>query len=760
MTSLPSASDPDSSPPTANETASASVALLHPNVQRWLWRKGWTSLRDAQEAAIPVILQGDQDVIISAATATGKTEAAFLPVCSKLAEDSTPGIRALYIGPLKALINDQFERLEDLCATLDIPVHRWHGDVASQKKTQVREHPRGILLITPESMEGLFVRRGTDIKRMFGALAYVVIDELHSFINTERGRQLQSQLRRLDLTVRRRLPRIGLSATLGDMELAKEHLRPDDATRVHLITSAGGQQELQMQLRGYRVRGRSRPALDDHAVDDDTDGDVDDDVAAIATDLYRVLRGSSNLVFANSRASVEEYADLLRRKCERDRVPNEFWPHHGSLSKGLREDLEARLKERSRPLSAVCTSTLELGIDIGSVKSIAQIGTPFSVASLRQRLGRSGRRGGPAILRLYISEPEITEKTSTIDTLRLDLVQAIAMLNLLLTGWCEPPTQGALHLSTLIQQVLSQIAQFGGVTAAQAWESICQHGPFRGVDVAMFTQLLRALGLANLIVQMDDGTLLLGEKGERLVNHYSFYAAFESPDEYRIVHDGRQLGSMPLNSMIDERYFLIFAGRRWKVLAVDEESKTIVVTPAKGGRPPSFTSRLGGTIHEEIRREMLAVYSGADVPAYLDTTGRELLMEGRGWFARLGLLERSIIPEGQGSLVFCWRGDAVVKTLGALFTSRGLEVDVPLGPVIPLGKASSEEVLDHLRTIATVDAPDPVVLARDVPAKQREKHDVWLDEDLLSAEYASRYLDVSGAIAAARAIVAGVSEGP
>jgi ATP-dependent Lhr-like helicase len=749
-TSPPSGSDTGHRPSTAGEPTSASVPLLHPKVQQWLWRKGWTSLRDAQEAAIPVLLEAERDVIISAATAGGKTEAAFLPICSKLAGDATPGVRALYVGPLKALINDQFERLEDLCTDLEIPVHRWHGDVAATKKSRVFDEPRGILLITPESLEGLFVRRGTEIKRVFGALEYVVIDELHAFINTERGRQLQSLLRRLELTIRHRVIRVGLSATLGDMDLAKDHLRPEGSDRVELIQSSADGQELKLQLRGYRVLLRDRPA--DDPAGSDTEGEVSDDVAAIAKDVYRALRGTSNLIFANRRADVEQYADLLRRQCERDRVPNEFWPHHGSLSKELRESLEARLKERSRPINAVCTSTLELGIDIGSVTSIAQIGTPFTVASLRQRLGRSGRRGGPAVLRLYVSELEITEKTPTIDTLRLDLVQSIAMLNLLLRGWCEPPREGALHLSTLIQQVLSQVAQFGGLTAADAWASLCQHGPFWGVDTRMFAQLLRALGQADLIVQMDDGTLLLGEKGERIVNHFSFYAAFETPEEYRIVHGGRLLGSMPMNSMVDERYYLIFAGRRWKVTAVDEDKKTIHVQPAKGGRLPSFTSRLGGTLHEEIRGEMLAVYSSGDVPAYLDPTARDLLMEARTNFVQLSLHDRLVIPEGRGSLVFCWHSDDVVGTLAALLARQGLKVDVPHGPVIPLAEAPPAETIAQLRSLSVLQPPQPDILAHDVPAKRREKHDVWLDEDLLCAEYASRYLAVRNAIEAARAI--------
>src|SRR5260221_12764473 len=148
MSSLPSASS-------STPAASQAFDLLAEPVRRWVYDQGWQTLRDAQEAAIPVLLDGSEDVIIAAATAAGKTEAAFLPICSRLTADPppAPGVRVLYVAPLKALINDQFGRLSGLCERLDIPVHRWHGDVPASKKSAVLKKPGGILLITPESLE-------------------------------------------------------------------------------------------------------------------------------------------------------------------------------------------------------------------------------------------------------------------------------------------------------------------------------------------------------------------------------------------------------------------------------------------------------------------------------------------------------------------------------------------------------------------------------------------------------------------------------
>ena len=534
------------------DAASQAFELLAEPVRRWVYDQGWQTLRDAQEAAIPVLLAGTADVIIAAATAAGKTEAAFLPICSRLESDPAraPGVRVLYVAPLKALINDQYDRLAGLCERLEIAVHRWHGDVPASKKSAFLKRPDGILLITPESLEALFVIRGSAVAGLLAALQYVVVDELHAFLGTERGAQLRSLLHRVELAIRRRVPRVGLSATLGDMSLAAEALRPGEPENVRCIVSAAGGQELSVQVRGYLTMSSTSDRPDDEALDQQQ----------ITADLFRVLRGQDNLAFANSRADVELYAARLRDMCEVAGHPNEFFPHHGSLAKELREEAEAALKDHGRPATAVATTTLEMGIDIGSVQSVAQLGAPPSVAALRQRLGRSGRRGEPAILRVYVTEPSVDPRTSLADELRAELVQTIAMLELLRAGWCEPPDQDALHPSTLIQQLLSAIAQHGGITAAAGYRALCGPGsPFTAVTQAQFGSLLRDLGTREVLTQAADGTLLLGAVGERTVNHYSFYAAFTAAEEYRLFTGGRPLGTMPADLTLYAGALLIFA---------------------------------------------------------------------------------------------------------------------------------------------------------------------------------------------------------
>lgn len=742
MTTLPASG--------SDRVSSRAYETFHPRVQQWIYQRQWGQLRDAQERAAPAILAGDQDILVGAATASGKTEAAWLPICSALIFDaeqcrSRSGVQALYVSPLKALINDQYDRLTLLCTDLDLPVHRWHGDVAGSRKAAVLRSPAGILLITPESLEALFVTGGTRIGDILGALRYVVIDEFHSFFGTERGAQLQSLLHRIDLLTRYRVPRIALSATLGDFDAAASFLRPGVGDAVQRISSDDDSRELRLQLRGYLALdpAKQRPKLTDSTPAGEAEADPWDK-AAIADHLFRTLRGKDNLVFVRSRGSVEEYSDMLDRRSKSSGVPNEFLPHHGNLSKDLREHVETRLKDSTLPITAICTSTLEMGIDIGSVHSVVQIGAPPSVASLRQRLGRSGRRDGePAVLWLYLSEPEVTAKTPPSDLLRSELVQTIAMIDLLLEKWYEPPDLSRLHLSTLIQQILSVIAQRSGARAEALYSALCAGGPFARVDRQTFVHLLHAMGAADLITQSTDGLLLPGPTGERMINHYSFYTAFHTAEEYRLVTSGRTIGSLPINFPVTPGTLLIFGGRRWKVLDIHPEQKVIELIRSAGGRPPPFSGG-SGEVADEVRRRMLSIYASTEIPTYLDRTAQSLLLEGRESFERYRIAHRPIIGWGKDVVLFPFCGDRIMNTLAVVFNSHGIEVGQD-AVALTLRGTDSLGLWHLIRRLARTTAPAGTTLAAGVRNKQRDKHDRFLGDELLDIAYAAGSLDAEGA---------------
>jgi len=718
-------------------SSSSNFHHLHPRVQQWIAAQQWPCLREIQELAIPPILAGDKDVIITAATAQGKTEAAFLPIFSQLVDQSAIGIQVIGLGPLKALINDQHRRLSALGDCLNIPVCPWHGDIGSGPKQRLLKQPSGVLLITPESLEALFVLRGQQLARLFSALSYIVIDEMHSFISIERGRQLQSLMQRVELVVGRPIPRVGLSATLGDMSLAAEFLRPGDQDRVQLVQSFAKGDELKLQLRAYR--STSTPDPDETA--DETIPPPD--TLEISQHLFQTLRGEKNLIFINSRRQVERYADILRNLSAEYRVPNEFMPHHGSLSKELRAEAESALK-RDHPVNVICTMTLEMGIDVGAVQSIAQIGPPSSVASTRQRLGRSGRRpGDPAIMRVYVSVPQLDAYTSPEQALYPDLVQAIAIINLLLEGWYEPPIVGRLHLSTLIQQLLSRISQQSGIHADRAYHVFCEQGPFQEIDQGLFIKLLRCLGEADLIQQSQDGLLLLGLKGERLVNHYTFYTAFSTTEEYRISTPDRFLGTLPTAMPIVEEMILLFAGRRWEVQAVDEEKQIVMVTPSAGeGQAPAF----GGSsafVHDRVRQTMRDIYCSADIPVYLDETAKKLLAEARQSFTDCGLDQEYIVGEDEQVLLFPWRGSLIMNTLHMLLLDSGLKASQD-GLAIKVKGVDPDELMPYLQSLVNLGPANPLRLADVVRNKRSEKYDWVLSEELLSHNYAARFFDPQG----------------
>ena len=720
MNSRPSSSNP-----------SMAFDMLADPVQRWIWDKGWGELRDIQERGIVALLNGERDLIIAAPTAGGKTEAAFLPLISSVLD--TPGLGGfdlVYVAPLKALINDQLGRMEDLCERTDLPIYPWHGDISQGVKSQARANPKGILLITPESLEALFVLRGLETPSLFMSTRCVVIDELHALLDNERGVHLRSLLNRMELATGRRIRRVGLSATLSEMDTVKAYLRPGKPEAVDLLESVGTGTEVKVQIRGF--------------CDDEDAAKQGASKLAVAKHLFSRLRGRPNLIFAGSRQNVEWYADTLREMSEEARVPLDFLPHHANLSREHRLDLEKNLKTR-RTTTAICTSTLELGIDIGDIECVAQIGPPYSVASLRQRLGRSGRRPGQAaVLRMYAIERDLQADSHPLDRLRLDLVRSIAMVELLKTRWCEPPTQQALHLSTLCHQVLAVIAERGGENASVLYDVLCKTGPFNRVSPATFGRLLIDLGAPEtaLIEQAPDGTLLLGSQGEKIVEHYSFYAVFQTAEEFRVVVRGKQIGSLPATNVLVPDMTIIFSGRRWRIIKVHNRERVIEVSEDRVGRPPPFGGTTG-QIHDRITEKMKDVLNEEDTPPYLDGVAARLLEDAKAEFRRLGLYGRSICtPRERSYLVATWAGTVKTSTLGLKLKEMGFATVAHCGFLEVENRSTDLTVEAALQEIA--DSPPDLSLTslQGLDRLMSERFHPYLSSELLFQDAISSVVDL------------------
>lgn len=749
--------------------------LLHPGIQRALWDMRWSELRPLQVTAINAFFGSEYPLILSASTASGKTEAAFLPVLSAIANEPEGSIRAMYVGPLKALINDQFSRLEDLCLHAGIAVHRWHGDVSASDKQRFRANPGGVLLITPESLESAFINYGNQVPRIFGGLRYIVIDELHSFVADVRGVHLRSLISRLAQAIGSTPRTLGLSATLSDFDSARKFLKTDHPEQVQVIEDKETTRSLRVGIRAFprpvpRPEGpdgkKRGPRLATTALEACEDlvalttglpsprpasvvesPDEDTALRNLALDVASVFRSDANLIFTNSRGLAEMLADEINQISREQRWPrNPFVLHHGSLSKEVREDVENRLK-KGEPLSAFCTSTLEMGIDIGSVHSVGQLGPPWSVASLVQRLGRSGRREGEAsILRLYSLDPPPSQKSPVEELLCPQLLRSLALVELMLTRWLEPFDNDPYHFSTLVHQTLSMLRQTGGCSAKRIFDTLVTKGAFTHVKPDQLALILRSLATHELIEQTPTGDLILAPKGEGVTHGRDFYAAFSGGAEYSIRSQQMTIGKLPASSIPPENEHFLLNGIRWKVVQIDHQSLVVEVISAKSRKKPIFMGS-GGAIHRKVAEKMQDILRGSSAYAYLHRDAVKLLEAGRAHAAKLGLFDRPWLEDGGCCILFPWTGSKGMETLR--LCAELDEIRVEKHQLSLTYHASSGEMADHMARVAK-GTFTPREVAEAMKDRLRDKFDEFIPEELLHLTNSERAISVVDAADAAR----------
>jgi len=705
--------------------------LLDPRLVLWIKNQRWNGLRDIQRDAVRPILEGGTDVIVSASTAAGKTEAAFLPALTRLASQPAEGCGIVCLSPLKALINDQARRLQALCQPLGIPVTPWHGDIPWSQKQDFFAKPSGVLLVTPESLETFLMRHNGWCHEAFAGLACIVVDEFHAFVGGERGWQLASLLRRIDAMLHRKVPRIALSATLGSLEESAEMLRPNrQGYPCRLLEEGGARTSPLIQVRGYQFRFFTK------------NGKLCTTNDRLVEDLFRYLEGGNHLVFANSRTRTERLASDLAKLCEERGLENEFFPHHGSLSRELRHRLELRLQDPDKPTTAVCTMTLELGIDIGSVDSIAQVAAPSSVSSLRQRLGRSGRRSGQPVLRLFIMENGRTRKETLWDRLRLDLFQSLAMLRLLERKWYEPLADRRAHYSTLVQQILSLLAQYGAARPSQLHHLLCQTGPFP-VEGQDFVELLKGLARLDLLHSGADHALVLTEQGLALTQDAGFTVAFRTPEDYALATEDQVIGRLPMTDPLEPGQRILFAGKSWKVSEVDDRRRCILLEPAADGAPPKFAGQ-SAEVHGHVRQEMFALYCSSEEPRVCDAGALALFREGREAFWEFDLEHKAIVRDEGRSFILPWLGDKTARTIAALLRLEGFEADDYNG-IIDVKDATPAQLQRTMHAVVSRPRPDDGRLVRALPEPLFEKYDHLVAERLRDSDTALHFYDMDGA---------------
>lgn len=633
--------------------------LLSEPIRKYIRDKKWESLRNIQEAAIQRIMATDHNYVLISRTASGKTEAAFLPILSKV-NFKEPGVKVLYISPLIALINDQFVRVEGLCEYLDVTVTKWHGEAAKGAKDRLLKNPEGIVLITPESLEAMFVNKPYNVKHLFSTLDYIVIDEIHSFLGSDRGTHLQSLLNRLQKINITKFSIIGLSATVSDanqyIEL-KNFLGDTDHTKI--------------------IRDITPKPI--HTVFRYFAASVEELPLSLLKDIYVRTRESKVLIFPNARGRVEEVAVKLKQISERVGGHKNYFSHHSSVDKEVREYVEFFAKNSTLQNFCIsCTSTLELGIDIGHVDEVVQIDATHSIASLIQRVGRSGRREGRASnLFLYATDP-------------WSLLQSLACWLLYQEQYIEPIAVSKKPYDVLVHQILSLVKGSSGISLSQLMEEITTNSTFSTIKTEEIEEIVNHLVSIEFLEKLGR-ELIIGIEGEEMVNSREFYSLFETPVFFKVSSNGIKIGELPLSPQIRINENIYLSAKIWSIIDVDFKTKKIEVVPAKDGKRPTFFGEAADTAYR-IREKMLEIVISKEKYEFLDETGSGAIEELRKEFSVFMIIdtknERPLLTSNNNLKFYSFTSSRINRTLRFILDT--LKIDTILHD-----KESLFEIADH-----------------------------------------------------------------
>ena len=722
-----------------------------PFIQDYIYRSGWQSLRAVQNAAGDAIFNTEDNVLLTASTASGKTEAAFFPILSLLEEDPSATVGVLYIAPLKALINDQFGRLEELCEEVGIPVTRWHGDASQTKKRKLLRKPAGILQITPESLESLLINKHMEIPALFGDLRFIVIDEIHSLLRGDRGWQTFCLIERLCALAGCNPRRIGLSATIGNPQDAGIFLAAGSGRGTVIPKFDGGREVWRLSMEHFFNTG---PQADEGKADLMETPPMEEatDTAPKAADpgigyIFEHTRGKKCLIFTNSREECESVCQQLRQYCEANHEPDRFLIHHGNLSASYRESAEEEMKDDGSLMSVCATATLELGIDIGRLERAFHIDAPFTVSGFLQRLGRTGRRGDPSEMWFVMREEHSEARAMLPDMIPWNLIQGIALVQLYIEErFVEPPRMERLPFSLLYHQTMSTLASCGEMTPGELASRVLPLAAFRRVTREDFRALLLHLLEIDHISRTENGGLILGLSGERVTNSYKFYAVFQENVEYTVRTGSEQLGTIVKPPPVGDK--IAIAGRVWVVEEVDHQRREVYCTLVKGNIPAYFGD-VAGDIHDRILERMFRVLEEDKAYPYLMRHAVARLAEARDSFRKSGMDKRPLIHLG-GKIwaLFPWLGSYAFLALerflklrcASRLGLRGMDTSRPYYLQFTM-QAEEEEFYRIVSEEAAKDFdPLELVYPKEVPVF--EKYDEYVPEELVRKGFALGVLDV------------------
>ena len=724
-----------------------------PFIQDYIYRSGWAALRGVQNAAGEAIFGTRDNVLLTASTASGKTEAAFFPILTLMDEDPPKSVGALYIAPLKALINDQFGRLTELCEEAGIPVTRWHGDVPQSQKRKLLRKPAGILQITPESLESLMINKHMEIPSLFSDLRFIVIDEIHSLLRGDRGMQTFCLIERLCKTAGCSPRRVGLSATIGEPEAAGRFLAAGSGRPTVIPGFDGGKEVWRLSMEHF-FKTEPQAGEEETDVPDLPALEPPTDAAPKAADpglgyIFEHTRGKKCLIFTNSREECEAVCQSLRQYCEANHEPDRFLIHHGNLSASYRESAEAEMKDDDSLLSVCATATLELGIDVGKLERAFQIDAPFTVSGFLQRMGRTGRRGNPSEMWFVMREDHPEPRAMLPDMIPWYLIQGIALVQLYIEErFVEPPRTGRLPYSLLYHQTMSTLASCGEMTPGELASRVLPLHCFHRVSQEDYRLLLRHLIEIDHLSRTENGGLIVGLAGERVVNNYKFYAVFQENVEYSVRSGSEELGTIVKPPPVGDK--IAIAGRVWVVEEVDHKRREVYCTLVKGNIPAYFGD-VAGDIHTRVLERMYGVLREGKSYPYLMRQAVCRLREARDTFLKAGIEGHPLVHLG-GNMwaLFPWLGsyaflalERFLKVLcGERLGLKGLNPSRPYYLQFTM-KVSETEFYRIVAEEAEKDFdPLELVYPKEVPVF--EKYDEYLPAELVRKGFALGVLDIEG----------------
>lgn len=697
-------------------------------LQEYIHDNRWRSFRDIQLETYDLFLNTRSHILISAGTSSGKTEAAMFPIIASLHKDEAKGFGALYIGPLKALIDDQFERLKPILRDSDIRVTEWHGDVSDHRKKQTLDNPSGILQITPESLQNIVTNKPERLPQLFSQLRFVVIDEVHAFMASDRGLQLLCCLERIERITGCRPRRLGLSATISDPAPVCKWISANTGVETEVVTDdACGNREVEIRYNLFPREIEDDPAPRKKAI------------AEYYRGLYDDIKGRSCIVFANSRDSAEKTAHSLMVMAERDGRPGEVFIHHGSISKELRSDAERALKNSDRKVAVVATITLELGIDIGNLDRIVQIGTPLTCSSMVQRMGRSGRRGGKQNMVIHCNE-DYTKTLSGPGEICWDLIKCIAIVELTLNDrWIESCECPKMPFGLLFHQTIQYIKSGVGCRFKELKEEILSLYPFKNIGSEDYSTLLRSMLKNGFLQKMEDGTILLGPRGETLAFNREFCAVFSVGKEVEIVFNGKSIGSIQHNPSVGD--LIQLAGRIWSVKEFYPKEGRAEVVESDGTVTTPWSSSIPN-VDTRILRKMREVLFSSEDYLYLDENACSALHHFRELAMRSGM-NRTFVPTSTGYRIYPWIGDRQFDSLRRVLSQLpGIDRIFCRQPYfIDIMTDVNEDKIRKM--IADIqNDPESFVLYVEQKDLQIGKYDMYVPDELLLEQFAADEIDL------------------